>query len=113
MSILKAACTDWTSYIEINRPNCLTLKRFAKKQGPNRFGRLIWILHKSRRQLRSEACSAFVRTYLACFAKRRERAYSSHRACHSCAVSSWEGEEFDKRPHTLFLTAARKSLGSC
>jgi hypothetical protein len=46
MSILKTACTDWTSYIEINRPNCLTLMRFAKKQGPNRFGRLIWIFRQ-------------------------------------------------------------------
>jgi hypothetical protein len=51
MSILKAACTDWTSYIEINRPNCLTLKRFAKKQGPNRFGRLIWMLQQQSHNL--------------------------------------------------------------
>ena len=28
-------------------------------------------------------------------------------------VSSWESEELDERPHALFLTAARKSLGSC
>ena len=31
----------------------------------------------------------------------------------TCAVSSWESEELDERPHALFLTAARKSLGSC
>src|SRR5215469_2497050 len=28
---LKGACTDWTTYIEIKRPNCLILMRFAKK----------------------------------------------------------------------------------
>ena len=33
---------------------------------------------------------AFVRTHLAQFAKRRERAYYSHRAFTTCAVSSWE-----------------------
>src|ERR1700733_3850275 len=27
--------------------------------------------------------------------------------------SSWESEELDEHPHALFLTAARKSLGSC
>jgi integrase len=31
----------------------------------------------------------------------------------TCAVSSWESEELDERPHALFLTAARKSFGSC
>src|SRR6266566_4717836 len=41
MERLKGACTDWTSYVEINRPNCLILGRFAEKQGANRFGRLI------------------------------------------------------------------------
>jgi hypothetical protein len=35
---LKGACTDWTSYVEINRPNCLILMRFAKNKGANRFG---------------------------------------------------------------------------
>ena len=39
-----SACTDWTSYIEINRPNCLILWRFAEKQGTNRFGRLILMI---------------------------------------------------------------------
>ena len=29
------------------------------------------------------------------------------------AVSSWESEELDERPHALLLAAARKSLGSC
>src|SRR5438552_1959019 len=41
MERFKGACTDWTSYVEINRPNCLILGRFAEKQGANRFGRLI------------------------------------------------------------------------
>jgi hypothetical protein len=41
MERFKGACTDWTSYAEINRPNCLILGRFAGKQGANRFGRLI------------------------------------------------------------------------
>ena len=31
----------------------------------------------------------------------------------TCAVSSCESEELDERPHALFLTAVRKSLGSC
>jgi hypothetical protein len=57
--------------------------------------------------------SAFVRTHLACFAKRRERAYYSHRAFTTCAVSSLgKAEELDERPHALFLTAGRKSFGS-
>jgi hypothetical protein len=43
MERFKSACTDWTSYIEINRPNCLILGRFAEKQGTNRFGQLILI----------------------------------------------------------------------
>jgi hypothetical protein len=38
---------------------------------------------------------------------------SSHRAFTTCADSSGEGEELDKPPHALSLTAARKSLGSC
>ena len=42
-----------------------------------------------------------------------ERVYYSHRALTTCAVSSWESEELDERPHALFLTAGRKSLGSC
>src|SRR5580704_14755394 len=41
MERFEGACTDWTSYAEINRPNCLILGRFAVKQGANRFGRLI------------------------------------------------------------------------
>jgi hypothetical protein len=55
---------------------------------------------------------AFVRTHLAWFAKRRERADDSHRAFTTCAVSTRETEELDERSHALFLTAARKSLGS-
>ena len=47
--------------------------------------------------------SAFVRTHLASFPKRREL------ACYS----QGEIEELDERPRELFLTAARKSLGSC
>ena len=30
----------------------------------------------------------------------------------SCG-SSWESEELNERPHALFLTATRKSLGPC
>jgi hypothetical protein len=56
---------------------------------------------------------AFVRTHLAWFAKRRERADDSHRAFTTCAVSTWESEELDERPHALFLPPARKSFGSC
>jgi hypothetical protein len=41
MERFEGACTDWTSYVEINRPNWLILGRFAEKQGANRFGRLI------------------------------------------------------------------------
>jgi hypothetical protein len=41
MERFKGACTDWTSYLEIKRPNCLILGGFAEKQGANRFGRLI------------------------------------------------------------------------
>jgi hypothetical protein len=41
MERFKGACTDWTSYAEINRPNYLISGRFAEKQGTNRFGRLI------------------------------------------------------------------------
>src|SRR5262252_4550264 len=37
----------------------------------------------------------------------RVRLYS-HRALPTCAVSSWESEELDERPHALLLTAARK-----
>lgn len=53
-----------------------------------------------------------VRTHLAWFAKRRERAYYSHHAFTTCAVSLWESEEFDERPHALILATGRKSLGS-
>jgi hypothetical protein len=35
------------------------------------------------------------------------------RAFATLGASSWESEELDERPHALFLTAARKSLGSC
>src|ERR1700721_3034006 len=38
---------------------------------------------------------------------------AQHRSFTTCAVSSWESEELDERPHALFLTAARKSPGSC
>jgi hypothetical protein len=41
MERFKGASTDWTSYAEINRPNCLILGRFAVKQRANRFGWLI------------------------------------------------------------------------
>ena len=37
----------------------------------------------------------------------------SERRRRAGSVSSWESEELDERPHTLFLTAGRKSLGSC
>ena len=47
---------------------------------------------------------------LVSFAK---RAYYSHRPFTTHAVSFWESEELDERPHALFLTAAPKSLGSC
>jgi hypothetical protein len=43
----------------------------------------------------------------------REKTYKSHRVFTTGALSSWESEELDERPHALFLTAARKSLGSC
>jgi hypothetical protein len=56
---------------------------------------------------------AFVRTHLTWLAKRRERAYYSHRASTTCAVSSWENEELDERLFALFMTSGRKSLGSC
>ena len=43
----------------------------------------------------------------------RERADDSHRAFTTCAVLSLgKAEELDERPHALFLTAGRKSLGS-
>jgi len=58
--------------------------------------------------------SAFVRTHLPSFAKRRERAYdSSSRFHHLCRFISWESEELDERPYALFLMAGRKSLSSC
>src|SRR5260370_23666886 len=40
------------------------------------------------------------------------RLQSSH-FHHLCRFISWESKELDERPHALFLTAARKSLGSC
>ena len=56
----------------------------------------------------------FVRTHLATFAKRRERAYYSHRAFTTGAVLSLgKIEELDERPHALFLAAGRESLSSC
>src|SRR5260370_6663460 len=45
--------------------------------------------------------------------KTRARLLQSSRFHHLCRFISWEIEEFDERPHALFLTAARKSLGSC
>jgi hypothetical protein len=52
-------------------------------------------------------------THLAWFAKRLERTYSRHCVFSPCAVSSLETEELDEGLHALFLTAARKSPGSC
>ena len=46
MSILKGACTDWTSYIEINRPNCLILMRFVKTKEQTDLDRLILMLQQ-------------------------------------------------------------------
>jgi hypothetical protein len=46
MEGFKGACTDWTSYAEINRPHYLILGRFAEKQGANRLGRLILTMRK-------------------------------------------------------------------
>src|SRR5215471_11421950 len=40
MSILKGACTDWTSYVENNRPNCLILMRIAKSKEQTDLDRL-------------------------------------------------------------------------
>src|ERR1700730_15269614 len=45
--------------------------------------------------------------------KTRARLLQSSHFHHLCRRISWESEELDKRPHALFLTAARKSLGSC
>ena len=45
--------------------------------------------------------------------KTRARLLQSSRFHHLCRFISWESEELDERPHALFLTAARKSLGSC
>jgi hypothetical protein len=44
--------------------------------------------------------------------KTRARLLRSSRF-HRVRFSSWESEEIDERLHALFLTAARKSLGSC
>ena len=43
----------------------------------------------------------------------KARTLQSFRFHHLCHFISRESEEFDERPHALFLTAARKSLGSC
>src|SRR5262250_489633 len=62
----------------------------------------------------SISTSPFGRTPVAWFVKRRAAdANYSYRAFTTCAILSWESEELDERPHALFLTAARKSLGSC
>jgi hypothetical protein len=61
--------------------------------------------------MRSVHCAA--ETIEACSRQRRERAHYDQRAFTTCAVSSWESEELDEHPHALFLTATRKSLGSC
>jgi hypothetical protein len=45
--------------------------------------------------------------------KTRAHLLQSSRFHHLCRFISWESEELDERPHALFLTAARKSLGSC
>ena len=45
--------------------------------------------------------------------KTRARLLQSSRLHHLCRFISWESEEIDERPHALFLTAARKSPGSC
>ena len=45
--------------------------------------------------------------------KTRARLLQSSYFDHLCRFISWESEELDERPHALFLTAARKSLGSC
>jgi hypothetical protein len=45
--------------------------------------------------------------------KTRARLLQSSRFHHLCRFISWESEALDERPHALFLTAARKSLGSC
>ena len=45
--------------------------------------------------------------------KTRARLLQLSRFHHLCRFISWESEELDERPHALFLTAARKSLGSC
>jgi len=47
MSILKGACTVWTSYIEINRPNCLILMRFVKTKEQTDLDRLILIYRQT------------------------------------------------------------------
>src|ERR1700756_345426 len=41
------------------------------------------------------------------------RSLQSSRFHHLCCFISWESEELDECPHALFLTAARKSFGSC
>src|SRR5438876_8892864 len=56
MERFKGACTDWTSYVEINRPNCLILGRFAEKQGANRFGRLILTTRELKTSAHAKPC---------------------------------------------------------
>src|SRR5260370_5586213 len=45
--------------------------------------------------------------------KPRARLLRSSPSPHLCRCLSRESEELDEGPHALFLTAARKSLGSC
>ena len=40
--LIKGACTDWTSYAENNRPNCLIIKALTLNIGPSRFGPVIF-----------------------------------------------------------------------
>src|SRR5690348_18401446 len=54
-----------------------------------------------------------MRTHLASLANPRARLLGSSPFHHLCRFLSWESEELDEGPHALFLTAARKSLGSC
>ena len=55
----------------------------------------------------------FVKTHLAWFAKRRERAITVIALSPPVPFHLGKVEELDERPHALLLTAARKSLGSC
>src|SRR4051812_41395716 len=53
------------------------------------------------------------RTYLAKGAWTSLNGALSSRFLHLCRFLPWESEELHERPHALFLTAGRKSLGSC